>query len=419
MPGTFFSGAEGPFIPDDTVKERYIDFLSRLVAADSSNPPGREWPVLRRAAEFMGYRLVLDERSGYLLERTKQAVSCVEAGFLPLSPMRGCLWFRLRGNSFGSALAFTGHTDVVPVGEEELTRWDSDPFKPYVKDHRLYGRGSTDMKSGLAAALMAFRNKAERVSACGGAPDHDIYVLVTCDEEADMRGSELFLTEPWAEEIGRLIVCEPTGLELCTEGRGRTYGKLFLSGGTGHGSRRGGKNVIHKAAEIIRHMEEEDFSDQGSDRCGQSFWQILAISAQKEPCVIPDQLEMTLDARLAQGHPCEDIWKRVDRLAEVCCPEGSGYRLSYEVIDQRETWKSPEESEFVQDVKDVLTSMGIEPVETIFSGTTDASKLRRAGMEPLIIGPGDLDLAHRENESVDLRDCMAAYTLYRTLMERA
>lgn len=389
----------------------YLDLLCKLIACDSSNPPGREFGAARAVADFFGFDLTEDGA----LNRRLDAPSCLQGGAVSVAPQRHNLWFRLDGTTDAPALAFTGHMDVVPVGPEERRRWDTDPFEPVLKDGRVYGRGSTDMKSGLAAAMLALKQKADDVARGGARPRQTVYLLATVDEESDMLGSRAYLREPWIWDIGELVVCEPTGLELCVAGRGRTYGTVTLHGGTGHGSHGNAGNLIHAAAHFLNAMEEEDFKE-FADARGHSFWQCLAIHAAKEPCVVPDELTLTLDARLAVDHPVDDIWERIRGLLDKTFGDTNITR-ELAVTDRRQGWATPAASPFRQKVERALQDCAL-PVQTaLFGGTTDASKLREAGLEALIVGPGDLHLAHRENESVDVKEALGALTLYRRLIE--
>ena len=145
-----------------TIRNRYMDLLCELVSIDSSNPPGKEWEAMRAIARFFGFRINLDARGRCSLTAYQDCGAPIEGGCLEIAPMRGNLYFILRGKERGQALAFTGHMDTVPVGQEERYLWKTDPFRPTEKDGYLYGRGSTDMKGGLTAAMIAFKLKAEQ-----------------------------------------------------------------------------------------------------------------------------------------------------------------------------------------------------------------------------------------------------------------
>lgn len=394
------------------LQARYLTLLSALIACDSSNPPGLEFDTSVVVADFFGFDLSRDGK----LTRREDCPKGITAGTIPVQPERYDLWFRLDGATDAPALALTGHMDVVPVGPEERHRWLTDPFEPVQKDGRVYGRGSTDMKSGLAAAMLALKLKAEAVAAGEPRPQQTLYLLATVDEEADMLGSRTYLQKaPWLNEIGELVVCEPTGLELCVQGRGRTYGVVTLHGGTGHGSHGTAGNLIYAAAKFLTALEQEDLTDYHDDR-GSSFWQCLAIHACKEPCVVPDELTLTLDARLAVDHPVDEIWARMRKLLERTFKDTTT-TWDLKVTDRRQGWTTPADSPFRQKVERAIQEVGLPLTPTLFGGSTDASKLREAGMEALIIGPGDLHLAHRENESVSVQEALNALTLYRHLID--
>lgn len=385
----------------------YLELLSSLLRCDSSNPPGRTAETASVAAEYLGFQL----KDG-LLKPGEGSLPGISARLLPLDGERPQLLFSLKGRHRRSPLAFTGHMDVVPADSDSAAPWDSPPFSPSLREGRLYARGSCDMKGGLAAALMAFRRIAEEAER-GEIPEEDISLILTSDEEGEMRGSEALLKEPEISRIGRLVVCEPTGLALCSAGRGRIYGSMTLHGRSGHGSKGTAENLIALAARLVLRMEAEAFPETED---GSSFWQFLAIHAKKDPCVLPDRLELTWDARLMPDHPTADIVRRLDALLKE--PEWKGCHIEYAVTDRREGWRMPVESPFRRGILTALNELRLPVEESSFPGTTDGSKLRLAGMEVAIIGPGSLEQAHRPNEFLEVEEGLKAASLYYQLMKK-
>lgn len=377
----------------------YLELLSALICADTSNPPGKEAAAAAAAADFLGFHL-----EGSRLLPSDRAIPLICGRVCMLAPERPQLIFTLPGENPEGGLAFTGHLDTVPVDSEERSRWESDPFDPVVRNGKIYGRGSCDMKGGVAAALFAFRQAAES-AARGQKPRRNLALILTCDEEGDMRGSELLQSDREISRFTQLIVCEPTGLQLCSSGRGRVYGEITLRGSGGHGSGGTRGNIIQEAARLILRMEKEDFSD-CNGRGEKSFWQCLAIHARKDPCVIPDRLDLIWDARLHPDHPCRDIRERLLRLQA----ERPGFE--FRVIDEREGWRLGKESSLRGVILQALRELGLSTGELTFPGTTDGSKLRRCGMEAAVIGPGNLEQAHKENEFLDLEEALKAIELY-------
>lgn len=374
--------------------EELLDVLSKAVSIPSINPPGHE-------AAMADYLEALLSSYGFEVQR-------IASKF----PGRDSLLVILPGKLSGDGIIFTGHMDVVPVSDDERSRWKTDPFCPVVQDGYLYGRGSSDMKSGLMAALMALcRLKHE-----GLEPLHDIALLATSDEEDSMAGSKAVIAYPALKNFTRVVVCEPTALQICTKSRGRTYGELRFKGKTAHGSRpESGCNALILAHEFVAGMLQEDFSTYNNEY-GRSFWRPLAMHAGVEPCVIPDTCQLKIDARLTIGHDPRDIWKRVDRLIYELEEKYKGLaQITYEVIDEREPWES-EDKRLLHALQNFMISHDKDSVFYCFTGTTDGTMLRRDGREVVIVGPGDLSCVHQENERVALEEYFLAYELYRSLM---
>lgn len=374
--------------------ERYERLLlktaSDLVRIKSINPPGIEDEVSRYLQDF--FRSYSIEVQSFEVEGTRRNVIA-----------------RIPGKDSERSIAFTGHMDVVPVSPKEALRWTSDPFSGDISGGFLHGRGSSDMKGGLASAMVSMA----AVKESGVIPPRDIYLIATVDEEDGMKGSKALLEEGFLDRIGLLIVCEPTDLMVCTAGKGRTYGTIYIQGGTGHGSQGKGSNAIDLARKLMNLMDEEDFSIYYGTQYGSSFWQPLSIHAGVEPCVVPDELQLKVDARLVPDHDPDDIWRRLDSIIKRLKLENPGYEVSYDIIDKRYGWKVNDDSAGLHMVRDAYTKEGIPFVTTFFAGTTDGSIFGRRGIECLILGPGDLSCVHRENEKVkvsELIDSMRVYT---------
>ena len=376
------------------MRKSVIEVLKDLVNLKSINPPGLEAAVCRyiqRYFEDLGLEVTLQE----------------------VEPGRHNLMARLPGNHPGAYL-FTGHMDVVPVSPAEATRWQTDPFKAVIKGDRLYGRGSSDMKSGLAAIMTALANLKDE----GFTPVHDILVCLTVDEEFYMKGSQKIMEQGLPEEILGIIVCEPTGLDLCTAGRGRTFGRITFQGATAHGSHPGGgSNAIDLAVEFINEMKQADFKQFSTQEYGDSFWQALSIEAGVEPGVVPDQCSLGIDARLTIGHSPAEVWQAVDLILDRLHLKYPDLHYCLTIDDEREPWVTHPSDPLVLQMANSLTACGISVKTQTFSGTTDGTKLRRGGAPCIIIGPGDLSLVHRENESVSLAEVIKAVELYQTFIK--
>lgn len=372
-----------------------IDTTCDLVKIPSINPPGHE-----------------EEVGNYLMNFFREAF--IEARIIPVEGNRFDVVARIPGKDSTSSIAFTGHMDVVPVSEKERLRWKTPPFSGEIQGGFIHGRGSADMKGGLASAMVAMKEIAKQ----GIIPQRDIYLIATVDEEDGMKGSKALLQEPFLDAVSLMVVCEPTSLKACIAGKGRTYGNIRITGQTGHGSQGKGHNAIGFARKLLNRMEETRFPEYQGTPYGDSFWQPLSINAGVEPCVVPDELELKVDARLVPEHKTESIWRKMQEILEELKAENSGYDVAVEIIDQREGWKMAGDSPYVLQLRDIFTELKI-PFETAyFAGTTDGSIFRKKGIDCIIVGPGDLSCVHRENERVAISELTDSCQIYFEMMRR-
>ena len=123
-----------------------------------------------------------------------------------------------------------------------------------------------------------------------------------------------------------------------------------------------------------------------------------------------------MDARLQVGHPPVQIWERLQEMIQEMKSENPHFDASYEIADMRSSWHTSKKDKLIQNIEKSLQKIGIKPVFETFSGSTDASMLIKNNLIPVIIGPGDLSVVHRENEYVDLSQLFDSCKLYMDIM---
>lgn len=390
---------DGPVTPARPVPD-VVDLAARLVRLASVNPPGREHAASDLLFSFLDAHL--------------------DATRVPNPPHGDCLIVRLPGRDpAAKARIVTGHLDVVPISDAEAARWASDPFSGHVADGRLHGRGSADMLGGVAALVCAVVELHQE----SRTPPADVLLVLTTDEEDLMTGSKAVAGHPLLARDADVVVAEPTDLVLCTAGRGRTWARITLSGATGHGSLADRPNPIQLAAQLIAALDAEDFTATTEPDTPASFWRPLAISAGVEPCIDPDQCSTVVDARLAPGHDPADMHARLDAILGRLRAAHPHLTISVTVVDSREGWRTPSASDLIVDATRALAAEHLPTVQAVFPGTTDGTILRRPSAahperDVIIVGPGSLAAAHRENESVGVQDLRTAKRVYRHLMLR-
>jgi len=363
---------------------RVAELCARLVRARSENPPGREAEaaqVVARWARERGARVAVTE---------------------PV-PGRPNVIARFPGAAPG--LAFSGHTDVVPVRAEEAARWTRDPWGAELVDGGLWGRGTADMKGGLAAAMAAIEAVLDADESSG-----ELWLLASMDEEGLMLGVKDMVAGHALAGIGGVVVCEPTSLRVAHVGKGRAWATLRVRGRTAHASMKGaGVNAVSGAARLVRALEDRGPDVPAHPLAGESFWAVTEIAGGIEPAVIPDRCELTLDVRLVPGQRVEDVWRAVD----VVIAGLDGLTCEVEVIESRAPWELAADHPMTAAMAHgVRRATGAEPEYVAFPGTTDASYLAPFGLPCVVCGPGDLALAHREDEHVPVAELGVAARAY-------
>ena len=131
---------------------------------------------------------------------------------------------------------------------------------------------------------------------------------------------------------------------------------------------------------------------------------------------MPDRCVFTVDARLQVGHEPSKVWEKLEELIKEIKDENPHFDATYEIADMRDSWHTDKENELIKAISSGLENLRTEPCFETFSGSTDASKLIKNGLIPVIIGPGDLAVVHRENEYVELKQLFESCKLYMDIM---
>ncbi len=319
----------------------------------------------------------------------------------------------LPGENEDRRILWNGHLDTVPYGAAE--EWDTDPALPTVKDGRLYARGASDMKSGLAAMVYALAD----FSKTGKKPAHTIRFLGSCDEEKGGLGAEKAAEahpEPWDE----ILIGEPTGLKLGIAQKGCVWLCLRCFGKTSHGAYpEEGVSAVTAGLEIAREVERfvRDFSH---PLLGRSTAQVTQIQGGIAPNMTPDFCELTVDVRLTPGLSTAALLKKTEEIISSLNKETGGlFRAECTPKTNRRGIELSRDSELYARVHEALRLEGVVPGETGISFFTDASILARTtpNTEIMLFGPGEPALAHKPNEWVLLEKYEAAVRVFRRLLE--
>ncbi len=345
-----------------------VELTRKLIAFDTMNPPGRE----RALAHFIG-----DMLSG-----AGWAVSHYE-----FEPGRTSLVARLKGAAYGPALCFSGHLDTVPLG---AAPWRVDPFAGVVEGDRLYGRGASDMKGGLAAVIDAALRLSKE-----GPPAADILIVFSAGEEKGCEGARYLAgLDGVLDGVGALIVCEPTANYPMLGHKGAAWLEAETAGRAAHGSMPDeGENAIYAMADAIVRLRSHRFSAAPHPVLGGSTLNVGLIAGGTAVNIVPDRCVIHIDVRLTPLQALDDA------LVELTAAVGPAARLRL-VSGAEGVWTDPAHP-WVDKVFNIMTPlMEAPPAPRGVTYFTDASALSEAmGAPPaLILGPGEPDQAHKTDE---------------------
>ena len=365
-----------------------LELTQQLVRIDTRNPPGDE-----------------SECADYLADLLRDAG--IEVSAHEFAPGRRSLVARLKGRGDKKPLCFGGHIDVVPLG---ATPWSVDPFAAEVIDGKLYGRGTTDMKAGIAA----FVHTALTLAGEGREGAADIEMAVCAGEETGCEGSFHLAKTGALGEAGAIVIAEPTSNYPIVGHKGALWLKVETKGITAHGSMpEVGENAVYKAARAVIKLEDMRFDVKPHGLLGNSSLNVGTFEGGLNLNSVPDRAAFTVDIRTIPEHDHGEILTGLrERLGDDALIES--------VVDV-DGVHTPPEDEWMQQVFAIMEQIlgeSIEPRGAPYY--TDASALTPAYGRPptVILGPGDMKMAHQTDEYCDIRDIEQAAQAYLTIARK-
>ncbi len=322
--------------------------------------------------------------------------------------------FWARRGASGPVLCFAGHTDVVPPGN--LDDWSSDPFEPVVRDDTIAGRGSADMKSGLAAMIVAFE---EFVAAN---PDHDgsLAMLITSDEEGRARDGTLKVMAALTkrnEKIDWCVIGEPSsetrlGDIVRIGRRGSLSASLTVRGVQGHVAYPLlADNPIRRFAPVLAELHEVEW-DQGNEYFPPTSFQVVDIKAGiGAPNVTPAELTARFNLRYSSVWDHESLKRRVH---EVFDAHDIDYELDWHLSGEPFLTKPGTLIDAVSQA--VREQTGSAPQLSTGGGTSDGRFIAPAGVDVVELGPINASI-HKVDEHVRIEDVIALSDIYRRIIE--
>jgi succinyl-diaminopimelate desuccinylase len=314
---------------------------------------------------------------------------------------------RLDGHDGSPSICFSGHLDTVPVNAKAWTR---DPFAGECDGDRLYGRGASDMKGGVAALVTA----AEERAALGAGRAGLVLVLTASEESGCASARELAARPDLLGGVGALVVAEPTGNSVRVAHKGVVWLRVHARGRAAHGSQpQLGCNAVVGAARAVVQLHGHPLSGVVDAQLGGVTLNVGGFAGGSAINVVPDSATLELDVRTVPGVGEAEVVAAVQ--------ERIGDELEIEPLLSLPSVFTSADHPWIHEVEDTVRAVtGAAAVPSGIGYFTDASILTPAlgGVPTVICGPGDPAQAHQSDEHCSIGAIAAAAEIYLDLARR-
>lgn len=361
-------------------KEEAVSLLQRVLRANTVNPPGNELETALILRDFFDAHGVETEVDEFLTGRAN-------------------LIARLPGNdAHRGSLMLCGHMDVVPVGG---AAWDREPFAAELRDGIIYGRGASDMKSGLVATAVALANLKESGATVTG----DIMFVATAGEEVDCCGAGRLVERGILEDVEAAVVAEPTRGDVVLAHKGALWVEVVTRGKTAHGSMpQQGVNAIEHMYRVLRWLLEEfEFAVDPDPVLGEPTINLSVINGGVKVNVVPDECRLQIDLRTVPSQDHGEILGAIERRLEFLRQTLHDFDCEVTILSERLPVNTSTEERLARVAEDLRRETYGAPSSRVAAPYyTDASVLveARPDLPVVVYGPGDDRLAHQPNEWV-------------------
>ncbi len=376
---------KGLFYLSEEERGELVALLQRLIQFPTEDPPGHELEMARFLYETMqewGFDSTLDE----------------------FEPGRANVLARIKGDGSRAGLVFSAHIDTMTIG---TGKWDYAPFGGEIHDGKLFGRGASDMKSGMAAMLMAARRVAKWQDSLKG----DLILAWSAGESSNCLGAKRMVEVNALAGAGSIVVSEPSSLRVLTAEKGAWWLKASATGIPGHASgtssaQGAGSNAILKLIDFINNLRQFSFSAQPHPLLGKPTINIGTIAGGTTVNQTPDYAEVGLDIRYLPDMNTDSMLVALKALA--------GDDITFETIDSKPCLELATDHPLVECTMTACRwRLGEAKPPAGVSYYSDAVIFSPAlGIPRVILGPGELGMSGQRNEYVEIDKLVAATEIY-------
>ena len=305
------------------------------------------------------------------------------------------------------ALLFASHLDVVPAGD---ANWSNPPFTAVESDGRIYGRGSADMKGGIAAIVTAI----SRIVDAGTKLHGDIILLGAAGEETDSCGARRFVRDPATlPGLAGAVITEPTDFKIITAHRGIFWLKVQTLGRSAHSSTPHlGVNAITSMRAVLNELQNFKIPFEPHKLLGQCSMSINTIAGGEAINVVPDKCKIEIDIRTVPGQNEQDIIDDLKKIFAELKQKNPQFDAAVSIIRQVGALETDSGCDFV---KAFCSAVGINET-TAVGFTTDGPYFASLGVPVVIFGPGKPNLAHQPDEYIDISDVEKGVEYYKNII---
>jgi succinyl-diaminopimelate desuccinylase len=358
---------------NDSEKKELNELLQRLIQIKSVNPPGNE----KEIASFIK-RLLLKNN--------------IPSELVPLEEGRSSVVAKIEGKEERN-ITLCGHLDTVGAIEED---WSKPPLEGIIEEGKMYGRGTSDMKGGIAAIIYTLILLKRR----GITPQKKVQLALTADEEWGYRGVKTLVDQGFFDQTDFLIITEPTNLQVAVGEKGEVWIKAKFYGKSAHGSTPElGVNTVIPGSKFVLEVSEEYKKLFNPDPLwGNNSINIGQFHGGVQVNVVPNYSEVQLDFRVISEEDKKRALELVRKKGQDIAEE-FGVQFKEEIFNYHPPIFTSLDNLYIQKFMQVA---GVKEATIVKYCTDGGTIIPEKKMPFIIFGPGDIAQAHQNDEYIEL-----------------